>query len=400
MLPAIHSKNYGVYLCLAVANLIVSTALLLFFANALDVHAYGTYGVTSTIAGLALLLVNAGHKEALFKYASQRKNELLVHTFQSLQGWLVPCYVLALFCFLFSFWAGLAALMFLISYTTLASAAVWRGRAQYLRDAAIWPLFRLLWLVGCGSIVLFGIPLELTHIFGIGCIAISLTFLLLGGQSFLREFRVRYTQMSWPFRRPALRYFFFIEVVTVAYLKVDMLALFILGLPATDLASYFFSLQLFEAVLLLLMPLGYLFFNQINRVEPDSEDGSVFITFAMLMTFFSLGILLFWGVFGGFILEALFPLYETSRSTTEILLLALLPWGVVLLLSHKLIAQGNEPLVARVFFVGLVTHVFLNFIMVPILGPLGAAWSRVTTELLMLGQLVFVSFARSTCNKK
>ena len=289
--------------------------------------------------------------------------------------------------------------MFLILYTTLASAAVWRGRAQYLRDAAIWPLFRLLWLVGCGSIALFGMPLELTHIFAIGCIAISLTFLILGGQSVLREFRVRRTKLSWPLRRPALRYFFFIEVVTVAYLKVDMLVLFILGLPATELASYFFSLQLFEAVLLLLIPLGYLFFNQINRLEPDSEDGSVFLTFAMLITLFSLAILLFWGVFGEFILGALFPLYETSHTTTKILLLALLPWGVALLLSHKLIAQGNEPLVAQVFFVGLVAHVLLNFIMVPIFGPFGAAWSRVITEVLMLGQLIFVSVACSNLNK-
>ena len=374
-------RGYVAYLGLAVFNVSISATLLLLFANALPVEQYADFGVISSLAGLALLLVNAGHKEALFKFASQSKANELVAIAQSLQRWLLPLLALALLLALIVPTVGLAALMFLFLYVTIAVSSVFRGRAEYTKDAALWPLYRGIWLVGCFVFFVHEAELSLLPVFAIGSLAAVLTFLMLGGYSVARELVGRASfQLSWPLRDATLRQFFLIEVATIAYVKVDVLLLAFLGIPSADIASYFFSIQLFEAALLVLMPLGYLFFNRINGSDAPNLNATVLLVFGGGVFVVSLMVIAGWAVLGPALLETLFANYVSSNTTTVVLFIALLPWGLALLFSYWLIAQNRERLVASAFFVGLVLHLVLNGAFIPTWGVQGAAWARVATE--------------------
>ena len=400
MVSASTKRAYGVYAGLAITNVAVSAGLLLLLANALSVEDYATFGVVSTLAGLGLLVVNAGHKEALFKFASQSEELTLQRTVQSLQNWLIPFFLLAAALLVISLWAGLASLMFLLVYVVIAAAAVFRGRQQYTRDAAMWPLYRAFWLAGCAAIVFAGSPMYLAAVFGLGCLAALLTFLLLGGHKIVRELSGFPIQLSLPFSNPTLRQFFYIEVATVAYIKVDVLLLAFLGVPSGDIASYFFSIQLFEAVLLVLMPLGYLFFNRINGTDSPSVKRAALFVFGGGVILLSLVAMLGWAVVGPTLLETLFANYVSSNATTAVLLIALLPWGLALLFSYWLVAQDRERLVAWVFFMGLVLHLILNAVLIPTWGVQGAAWARVATECFIACMLLAAAIKTGSLTEK
>jgi O-antigen/teichoic acid export membrane protein len=378
---------FGTYAGLAAANVTVSAALLLLLANTLSIEDYAIFGVVSTLAGLVLLVVNSGHKEALFKFASRSEEEALQRTAQSLYSWSIPFFLLAAALSVVSLWAGLASLMFLLVYVVIATTAVFRGRALYTRDAAMWPLYRAIWLAGCAATVFVGTPLSLTAVFGLGSLAALLTFFSLSGHKIVNELSAFPFQLSLPFANPVLRQFFLIEVATVAYIKVDVLLLALLGIPSADIASYFFSIQLFEAALLLLMPLGYLFFNRINGTDiPSSKRAAVFV-FGGGVMLVSLMAMLGWSAVGMPLLETLFSHYVSSDATTAVLLIALMPWGLALLFSYSLVATDREHVVAWVFFIGLVLHLIFNTVFIPTWGVQGAAWARVATECFIASML-------------
>ena len=258
----------------------------------------------------------------------------------------------------------------------------------------MWPLYRTFWLVGCAAIVFVGDPLSLTAVFGLGSLAAMLTFFSLAGHKIVRELSAFPLQLSLPFANPVLRQFFFIEVATVAYIKVDVLLLALLGIPAADIASYFFSIQLFEAALLLLMPLCYLFFNRINGTDSPSAKRSALFVFGAGVILVSLAIMLGWFTVGMTLLQALFSHYVSSNATTAVLLIALMPWGLALLFSYWLIAQDRERVVAWVFFVGLVSHLIFNATFIPNWGVQAAAWARVATEC-FIASMLFVAVIKS-----
>ena len=393
-------RGYGAYVGLALANLLVSAGLLLLLANVLPVHQYASFGVISSVAGLALLVVNAGHKEALLKFASQSNLEKLKDTSQSLRAWVVPFLALALLLSLLSPAAGLAALMFLSLYVAIAITAVFRGRGQYVKDAALWPLYRTFWLGGCAGFFLLESELSLIQVFGVGGVAAFLAFLTLGSQQVVRELLGGSSlKLSWPLRNPTLRQFFYIEVATVAYLKIDVLLLAFFGAPSDELATYFFSIQLFEAALLLVMPIGYLFFNQINAHDFKQGIGHLFLVFAAGTLAISVTLIFGWMAMGEFLLGSLFPNYRESNAITGILFLALLPWGLASLSSYTLIAADKEVRVARVFFVGLMIHIALNVVLISLQGAEGAAWARVATEVLIASMLCRIAIRNRDGNR-
>lgn len=384
--------DYGFYVGLATVNLLVSAALLLLLANALPIDQYARFGVISSVAGLVLLLVNAGHKEALFKFASQSNVDKLTETIQSLQSWLVPFLLLALLFLAVSITAGLAALMFLALYVAIAIAAVFRGRGEYVKDAALWPAYRTVWFGGCAGFFLLESELSLLQVFGVGIVAALLAFTALGGPQVVRELLGSVSlKLSWPFHNSTLRQFFYIEAATVAYLKVDVLLLAFFGIPSHELATYFFSIQLFEAALLLVMPLGYLFFNQINANDSSKGAGHISLIFVAATLGISVTLIFGWMALGDVLLGSFFPNYVASNGITGILLVALLPWGLASLGSYSLIAADKEGLVARGFIVGLIFHIALNVVLISTHGVEGAAWARVVTEALIASLLCLLA---------
>lgn len=372
---------YLTYLGLGMGNVVLSAAALLIFANSLSTDAYALYGISSSLAGLVLLVVNAGHKEALFKYASQASNHMLSRTAASLQGWLVPFFVLGAVLCLFSPWAGLAALMFTLVYVITAVSAAFRGRGYYFKDSAMWPLYRAIWVAGCAGILLFtDVALSLELVFGFGCIAALTTFFLLGGAKLVGELSTASLRVPWPFEDVTLKNFFFIEVATVAYMKVDVLMLWLFDLPAQSIASYFLSVQLLDAFVLLVLPLGYIFFNRINAETSLPARRSTLTKFASAVMLASIFLITCWSVIGQPIFETFFSKYALNFRTAMTLLVSLLPWGVTMILVHWSIAFNSERAVVWVFFAALLIHLPLCATLISVWGIDGAAYARVITE--------------------
>jgi len=382
------NKHYAVYLGYAVLNVSISYALLLFLANRLSIADYALYGVISSVAGLALIALNFGHKEALFKFESQSNDEELKRLAASLKPWLFGALVLCLAALIVNPLLGLAGLSFLGVYGVILAAGAFRGKGLYAQDAASWPLYRGLWLVGGLLVVVLTGRLDLSQVFVASVVASILALLFLKGGKALLILMARSPEPRLPFSNPTLVSFFWLELATVAYLKLDVILLKALGAPDADIAGYFFALQIFEAAMLGLAPLAYLFFNRINAQSSAISRALTLRPFLAGAAIMSALILVGWWWLGSVLLETMFPNYLGSFGITFWLLLALFPMAVNMLLSHWLFADHKERIYARICACALVLCFGLNLWLIPLQGAVGAAWSRGLTELGILGLLL------------
>lgn len=73
--------------------------------------------------------------------------------------------------------------------------------------------------------------------------------------------------------------------------------------------------------------------------------------------------------------------YGSSITVLRILAFTLIPYTVNSFLSTILLAQKQEKIVLRVLGVSLATLLTLNFILVPMMGEVGAGWATLSTEI-------------------
>ena len=389
------NKHYAVYLVYTIVNVLVSYALLVFLANRLSIADYALYGVISSVAGLALITLNLGHKEALFKFESQSNDQELNRLAASLKPWLFGALVLCLAALIVSPLLGLAGLSFLGVYGVILAAGSFRGKGLYAQDAASWPLYRGLWLAGGLLVVMLTGHLDLNQVFLASIIASILALLFLKGGKALLILMARSSELRLPFSNPTLMSFFWLELATVAYLKLDVILLKALGAPDAEIAGYFFALQIFEAAMLGLAPLAYLFFNRINAQSSTVSRAATLRPFVAGAALMSALILVGWWWVGSFFLEAMFPNYSGAFGIAFWLLSALFPMAVNMLISHWLFADHKERIYARICACALVLCLALNLLLIPLQGAMGAAWSRGLTELAISGLLLaYFWFAR------
>ncbi|GAA0353594.1 hypothetical protein GCM10009092_17460 [Bowmanella denitrificans] len=386
-------KQYGHYLAFSLGNILVSYLLLLFLANSLSKSEYAQYGVLTSVMSLLLILVNFGHKEALFKLSSQNRIQDVARYFGTLQLWLCGCVFFSLLALFFNLETGLAALAFLALYLMTLVSNIHRGLGFYLRDAVSLPLYRGIWLLGCLGVYCLAGDLDIVGVFAVAALASLMALTIVKGVSTLCSYVQPISRLTLPFGNPLLRNFFLLEVATIAYMKLDVLLLSAYGVKEVQVAEYFFAIQVFEACVLLTSPLSYLFFNRYNRRTNDKDSLWrhlwPFVGLLLLVVIF---ILVGWQLLGPWLLAWMFPAYEQSHTLISLLLLALLPMGLSMLLSHWLFARDKEWSYVKICAAGLLLCSIGNILLIPHFAGIGAAITRLATECVIALLLICVCY--------
>ncbi|MCJ8269064.1 MAG: hypothetical protein MJK04_06630, partial [Psychrosphaera sp.] len=267
------SSSFVTYLFGAVINLTATYALMVLLLNVLSKAQYGQYGIYISLFSLLLIFFNFGHKEVVFKYASATQADSNVSPLPGLfigfYRWnlLLLALVQILIVFDTTLYAG--AMMFLVNSWMITFAAYHRGHADYNKDALALPLQRLLWL--CFSLCCYFIfdGLSLITLFFCGLLATGMCIVWLY-RPIQRVASVKLnvtTLLSSPLKTGQMKLllsYLVIEVSSVFYLKSDVLLLRLFDFELTVMADYFFAIQVFEIAVLVLMPIGYFYFNRLN----------------------------------------------------------------------------------------------------------------------------------------
>lgn len=388
--------TYASYATLALINVVISYGLLVFLANNLTKDDYALYGVLTTFMSLVLIIANFGHKEAVYKLTAERRFIELQKAISSFITWSLVFVGFSLLTLLIDFTAGIAALSFCaVMYLTILSS-YYRGRSKYYLDAFAQPLYRSVWLAIGVGISFFVTALSTVHVFISACLGALLTFFFLGGYNTSLSMVKKVIPFTWPWKNSTLVNFLMIEFATIAFLKVDVLLLRYFNVEQFLVADYFFSIQIFEAVVMLLTPIGYFFFNRVARelgrteianhcATSHGEKGAALIIkyITVLVLIAALGQLT-WYVAGRWILSTMFASYIGSFNLIHLLMFTLFPLVANIILSNFMILKNRERSYMAICFVGLGVSSIMNLLCIPTWDVYGAILSRFVTELTMV----------------
>ena len=386
-------RNIFVYAICTSLNIITSYSLLLFLTNNLPKAEYGLYGVITTVLNIIMIVVNFGHRDTFFKLASQRSYKKLSDILRAFLIWLMAFAVLSILFVSFNIVIAIAGFSFCCYLLLQASSSIQRGLGNYLIDAAAIPLYRLFWLAGLVIFWMVAGRLENELIFTISSIAALLALIVTGSFSLLRRLMLPVLNLTAPWRDSTLRNFFYLELATVSYMKLDILMLNFFDISNDRIAEYFLSIQIFEAVIFLVAPLSYMFFNKFNELRLSEKNEGLFTLITqvgILVITIALSVQLGWWLLGEWVVEVAFPLYKGSDQLTGILLIAVIPMGLSMVFSHLLFAVNKEQIYVKVCSISLLVCLILHVILIPNLGVEGAAVTRLIVEILIFVILLFV----------
>jgi O-antigen/teichoic acid export membrane protein len=402
------SSSFVTYLLGAVVNLTATYAMVVVLLNVLSKEEYGQYGVYISLFSILLILFNFGHKEVVFKYASASQTDAPATPqpvlFIGFYRWnlLLLALVQVLIVFDTTFYAG--TMMFLAHSWMITLAAYHRGYADYSKDAWALPLQRLLWLSFSLCCYFIFDALSLITLFFSGLLASILCVVWLyrpTAQAESVKLRVS-TLLSSPLKNGQLKLllsYLVIEVSSVFYLKSDVLLLRFFDFSLAVTADYFFAIQIFEIAVLVLMPIGYFYFNRLNRVEPQQR--AKISIMPMLMLLLTLLVLMH----GGFawLAPILFPYmapkYVESINVVFWVMCSLYPVAVNILLSSQLIVANKERIYAKICFVALLFNLVANFVFIPSIGLNAAIVIKFLTESLIMLLLLAVCRSMMSVNQ-
>jgi O-antigen/teichoic acid export membrane protein len=376
------SRQYAIYSLGNLVNLVVGYLLLFLLANNLSKAEYAQYGLISTVMSLFIILLNFGARDACFKYASKSDTENLSGVLSSYAIYMAAILLCAL---LTSSWLlvwGLALISYIFLNTINLLGAISRGFKNYTVDAAALPLHRVLLIILVFIFIKTGLSLQLVYV-SMGVSGFVVTLVFISSQKIRRLF-AGFKNYSLPFANRSLQRFFLLEFSIIAYSKVDVLMLGWLDVPSNRFAEYFFSVQLYEAAILLLAPIGYFYFNRLN--EATKHERSSYYIISMLLIVLA-GILIWWFV-GPIILSQFFPLYKESHLLTTALFCNLSMVAVTLFSCHWMIANNKELSYAINCLIALCVTLISSPLFISWLGVWGGVLTKSVAELAIILMLI------------
>jgi len=377
------TSSFFIYFLSAILNLLVSYGLLVLLLRALPKAQYGQYGLYISVFSMLLILFNFGHKEVIFKFSSQFNVEddssKLLNTFRSFSLWNLVIFIAIQGLLLIDITWYIVAMAFLLNSWLITGVAYHRGQADYRLDAFALPMQRSFWLIGCIAIYFILDEISLNQVFFAAVVAtiMCLLYIVLPifNQFKLVVFNHKYdsTQVKLLFN------FFIIEIASVFYLKSDILLLRLFDLDLAIIADYFFAIQLFEIIALIIMPIGYFYFNALSKKNNGIEGLNLKkYLFPMLgiVVCAHLGVLLLAPI----IFPVVIPNYSSSINTVLLIIFSLYPVAINILLSSQLIFENKEVLYAKVCFTALVFNLILNALLIPNFEIQGVLLTKFLTE--------------------
>ncbi|XOV79163.1 MAG: lipopolysaccharide biosynthesis protein [Aestuariibacter sp.] len=367
---------------------------MLTLADRLTKGEYALYGYYWTLASLLLIFINFGHKDAIFKFVSQLNTDCYSKLLAS------TVMLAALICSITIIISWLANLNLMVIAILSASllhvihivSAFNRGSQNYLLDALAWPLYRTIWLGLLIVIILNVKSMSAIHVFATSIVAALATILFTNTYRVTKIAKWSLDSLRFGVGNSTVRRFFYIELVTVFFMRLDMIFINQFDMPAESIAGYFFSLQVYEAAIMLLMPITYLFFNQYNRSISQHLRAAILVKSAGLILLMFVSGLGLWLIFGEMILQAVFPKYLTAYDSITVFVFALLPNAINALLSAFLFANHKESMFVKVCIVGVLVMILFDVTFIGHFGVNAVAYGRLFAEWSMSFLLIGITF--------
>lgn len=297
------SKDFIHYSLANFVSLLLGVVLLAGLSSQLEPEVYGQYGFYMSIFSIILVFVNWGRKEKVYKLAithawnPRRYEKKQVAFFNLIVVFTLPLLLINQTLFL--------VVVFALLFSLFQSKCFYqRGINNYLVDGWSMPLYRLnLVVIVFALFFLFSSSeVSVDYLILASCISIFVinVFFLKIPILQLPVNKIRVTFPKWNF-------FIAIELISIAYLKVDVIiGSFLLGFE--QIASYFFSIQVFEAVLVLLLPICHIFIGKVKgNSSPHYELKYALMVVAI--TLFGLSVFL---LIGDYFINAWLPHYQNA----------------------------------------------------------------------------------------
>lgn len=385
-----NTKAFILYTLGTVVNILSSYAILILLTDRLPKAVYAKFGFYNTVFALLLIFINFGCKEAIYKAASRSDTRDTQGIFKWFACWQVFLLSLCFLCAAFYPEFTLIFVCYLCTQWLLTINAVNRGNGHFLQDACGLPIQRALWFVALCVLATSTQNLDIGQIFACSLLATVIALIFVSRK--LPPVNIT-TKVIKP---PSILYkFLFIEFSTVAYTRLDMLFLNHFKVEQHIIADYYFSLQLFEAAILLLAPISYFFFNryaqsQKKKYSMPSDGPSITLYSLSLLGLVFLGQLM-WFLGGEYLLTLIFPQYVSAYNKVSIFLWILYPVVLNFILSSYAILNNREKTYMIICFFALLVTLTLSSVLVPIYGEVGVIYSRFLTEITILFLLLHVT---------
>lgn len=363
---------------------LVSLAISVVVARTLGPDLFGVYSVALSGGAIAAILMDGGFGR-LLQREHAHPTASLVEFLPALPRAAVG-HVIVAACAL-----SLLAVLAIPKHALTTVAAIWfyaasvmnqfglsilRGEGRMVKDAS-WQVGNRTFTAACvGTAILLGAghPWQIFFAQFIGAAAFA--FLI------MRFLRMRPLWKIPPGIYAATLPFVWLDLATALYFRADMLLLEWLDVPKFEVGKYGVAYRLIEAVILFASPVGLILFRKF-RLGSESPGKMLrdmlpaligaqligIVLMAVLMIFSEPLIVLVYG-------EAYFGAHELL-TVLGISLIFILPNGV---LNQAALALGLEKWFAISATLAAIINMTGNIWLIPLHGPLGAAWMTVVTE--------------------
>jgi O-antigen/teichoic acid export membrane protein len=191
--------------------------------------------------------------------------------------------------------------------------------------------------------------------------------------------------------------FFISAIFSTMYFKADTLLLGVYR-SDTEVGMYNASMRVIDAQMFIPMTIMATLYPLLSKFHFHEASDFVKVFRRSFLTFSLLGIVITLTIYFGaaFIIDIVYSSpYREAVPTLEVLSFSVVFYFLNFLLSQTLVAVNRETSFTLVMVLSALLNIAVNLVLIPNYGIVGAAWSRVSTEMLMtafFGVLLYYHF--------
>lgn len=368
------SKDFVNYSLANVVSLVLGVILLSGLSSKLEPGVFGQYGFYMSIFSIILVFTNWGRKEHIYKLAikkswnSRRYEKKQVAFFNLIFFIALPLLLINKTLFL--------VVVFALLFSLFQSKCFYlRGKNCYLLDGWSVPLYRLALVIIIFTLFFLFSPndISVSYLILSSCASVFLVNVF-----FLKIPMFYFSLESVRPIFPKWNYFIAIEIISVLYFKFDVvIGSFLLGFD--QIATYFFSIQIFEAVLVLLLPICHIFIGEIKGNLSSGQEVNYMLTVGV-MTLIGLSVFL---LLGEHFINAWFPLYQNAFYFIAAFIIVAGISTLNSLYSMLLVLNGKERMYFKVVLYCFIAYIVITPSLVLVYSLKGLIISKVLIETLI-----------------
>lgn len=365
----------------------VSMLLTFFLARSFGPETFGRYSYIVTLAGLFAILQDGGFKTLLFREFSSPSASLNTDKlFPAALGHLLMITFVGLaITFLLPVqdkgYLILSMSAFGLGTATNYISSILKGKGEFHLEAWWRAIVRSLTGLGILSL-LFLVSFQLEWIF-IGWVTGVLLALIFQRSVSLKNIAI--VKPNTQIYR-SIAALLTIEIATLIYFKIDIVMLRHLGESLNEVGFYAAASRILEGVILLLFPIANVFFRELRL---KANHPKVFVLLTVKLIFYSGALTLFIVPLGLFLGDDIIKLcfgsdYQPGSQVITWLLISLIFMIPNMVLTQAALSINMQNHYALAAVSAALLNIGLNFYLIPIYGPTGAAIGTIFTEAFLL----------------